>query len=154
MDCCLRPLKNGDAIAVGRKIPGIFRVGRQVGVKTSEFAAATLQRIESSEDKLLTILRALNHSTQRCRRGHNGTNAMSAAQWLRPAPGLLPLFARAPPPNCVEDPAAIGAHVRNRRIEFSALSENLERPNKRASFREEAVRLDSGECTTTNSRKS
>ncbi len=36
----------------------------------------------------------------------------------------------------------------------TALSENLERPNKRASFREEAVRLDSGECVTTNSRKS
>jgi hypothetical protein len=39
-------------------------------------------------------------------------------------------------------------------IVFLALSENLERPNKRASFREEAVRLDSGECVTTNSRKS
>ena len=38
--------------------------------------------------------------------------------------------------------------------DFSALSENLERPNERASFREEAVRLDSGECMTTNSRKS
>ena len=39
-------------------------------------------------------------------------------------------------------------------FEKGALSENLERPNKRASFREEAVRLDSGECVTTNSRKS
>jgi integrase len=38
-------------------------------------------------------------------------------------------------------------------IQISALSENLERPNKRASFREEAVRLDSGECATTNSRE-
>jgi hypothetical protein len=38
--------------------------------------------------------------------------------------------------------------------ENAALSENLERPNKRASFGEEAVRLDSGECVTTNSRKS
>ena len=35
-----------------------------------------------------------------------------------------------------------------------ALSENLERPNKGARFREEAVRLHSGECATTNSRKS
>jgi len=37
---------------------------------------------------------------------------------------------------------------------FSALSENLEGPNKRAGFRRGAVRLDSATCAITNSRKS
>jgi hypothetical protein len=50
-------------------------------------------------------------------------------------------------------PFDIISGARKTNLNFSALSENLEKPNKRAGFREGVVWLDSGECVAMNSRK-
>src|SRR4029077_8609287 len=65
LDSSFAVLEEGDASAIGRKVPMIVR--RRVRIRFGEFAPAAFHGVESAEDELFTISTSFSDGTQGCR---------------------------------------------------------------------------------------